>query len=218
MPASARVSGTFRNVTAISTRVGGSWKSVTAGWSRVSGVWRQFFTSVQPPFQLLESVVLSSDASSVTFSNVSSTYAANYKHLQIRYTARRNASGSVGTVLRFNGDTGSNYSRHGIGGNGSSVYAFGAGSDTSMFVGSSFGSGAAAGAFVGAIIDIVDAFSTSKFKTVRTFSGRPSEDVALHSGMWRNTSTINTILIYPDVGGTAFVAGSRFSLYGIRGS
>jgi hypothetical protein len=169
-------------------------------------------------FQLLQSVVLGSDASSVTFSNVASTYAANYKHLQIRYTVRRNASGSVGNVLRFNGDTGSNYTRHGIGGNGTSVYAFGVGSDTSMFVGSSYGSGAAAGAFVGGIIDILDSFSTSKFKTVKTFSGRPPEDVALHSGLWRNTSTINTILIYPDVGGTAFVAGSRFSLYGIRSS
>jgi hypothetical protein len=47
---------------------------------------------------------------------------ATYTHLQIRYLAG-SSGGPDSTVLRFNSDTASNYSRHALWANGSSVAA-----------------------------------------------------------------------------------------------
>lgn len=166
-------------------------------------------------YELISSTILTSSQASVTFSNLGD-YSSTYKHLQIRFTARRSTSGSVSTVMRFNSDTGSNYTRHWLRGNGSSVVSGAIAPDTSMFAGTHPGSDSTSGIFSGNIVDILDAYATSKFKTVRVFTGRSSENVELQSGLWRNTNALTTIVIYPDTTGD-WVSGCRFSLYGIKG-
>jgi hypothetical protein len=58
--------------------------------------------------------------------------------------------------------------------------------------------------------------NTSTYKTSISRSGNPaSEGTDVIVGLWRNTAAISTIDIVTLSGGTQFVAGSIFTLYGI---
>jgi hypothetical protein len=76
------------------------------------------------------------------------------------------------------------------------------------------------GVFGASIVDILDAFETTKNKTVRGlggFMGSTSDyyhKVMLSSSARYNTASTTSILIYSP--GTSFAANSRFSLYGIK--
>ena len=164
-------------------------------------------------YELISSEILTGTQASITFSSLG-TYSSTYKHLQIRYTAKQNNSGSVGINGRFNGDTGSNYNWHYLAGFSSTVASSAQANAGSMLVGSAFGTGTA-NAFGAGVIDILDAFSTTKNKTVRSLEGRATEWVALESSAWRNTASITSITFFPDV--YSFTTGTRFSLYGIKG-
>lgn len=147
----------------------------------------------------------------ITFSSIPSTYS----HLQIRLQVI--ASGGGGQALRLNGDTGSNYTRHYYGGNGSSTFASGSASQTSIFVGDDSGS-----TYLSTmIIDIIDYASTTKNKTVRSFFGRDangSGSVYLYSGLWVNTSAVTSVSLGQGLFGGIFDSGTVASLYGIKGS
>lgn len=164
-------------------------------------------------FDLLETQVLGSDTASVTFSSLS-TYASTYQHLQLRITARSSwASAQAGLVMQLNADTGSNYSYHGLGGNGSSVSSFAGANQSFMYQGVATGNTATANAFSGVVIDILDSFETTKYKTVRALFGNSTTEVGIHSGSWRNTNALTSILLKTDVTSN-LLTGSRFSLYG----
>ena len=166
-------------------------------------------------FELLETQVLDSSAASVTFSSLS-TYAADYQHLQIRGVARITttpATLGVG-MIRLNGDTGSNYSRHFLFGSGSSVFSNASASVSAMETFNASTSSNPAGEFAPFVVDILDPFETTKYPTLRTLMGAASR-IGLQSGSWRNTAAINEILIY-EIFGSSYAIGSRFSLYGIK--
>jgi hypothetical protein len=165
-------------------------------------------------YELIESTILGSATSSVTFSSLGD-YSSTYKHLQIRVAARDTRSGSVGgALIRFNSDTGSNYATHNLYGNGSSVVSD-ASTSQSYIVGLLFPSGnIAANIFGGGAMDILDAYSTTKNKTTRALSGFATNTINLTSGLWMSTASITSITILPSGGN--LLAGSRFSLYGIR--
>jgi hypothetical protein len=164
-------------------------------------------------FELIESVFLSSTTASVTFNNLNQ-YATEYKHLQIR--AVPVVTQGLTVMARLNGDTGSNYSWHTLVGNGSSVTSGASSSQPRMVVG--IATDNTIGAFV---IDFLDAYSSNKNKTMRSLNGTHRDAdryVFLSSGLWLNTSAINSITFFGEAGGNLynFVSGSRFSLYGIR--
>lgn len=169
-------------------------------------------------FDLLESQVLSSSASSVTFSSLSA-YASTYQHLQIRAVWRgARAEADDDLLMRFNSDTGTNYSYHRVGTfNASSVVSAATTSADKMFVSTGSGNSSTANAFTGVVIDILDPFEITKFKTVRSLGGVASSInyLQLISSSWRNTAAVNSIQLY-NYSNTA--ALSRFSLYGIKGS
>lgn len=168
-------------------------------------------------YDLLETQVLGSSAASVTFSSLS-TYASTYKHLQLRLVTRSSwGSAQAGLVMQLNADTAANYSYHGLGGNGSSVSSFAGASQSFMYQGVSTGNSATANAFAGVVIDILDAYETTKYKQVRALFGNATTEVGMHSGSWRNTNALTSILLKTDVTSN-FLTGSRFSLYGIKGA
>jgi hypothetical protein len=75
------------------------------------------------------------------------------------------------------------------------------------------------GVFSATVVDILDFSSTNKNKTFRLFGGNWqasgfNSQATFRSGLWRSTSAITSILIYPNT--TEFVSGSRFSLYGVK--
>lgn len=168
---------------------------------------------------LITQTVLASSAASLTF-DVSTLAAQGYKHLQLRIVARSD-SGTVYEELymRVNGDSGSNYVRHSLQGDGTSVTSNALTPPTNMEIGSMLGNTATASSFGVAIIDILDFASTSKNKTFRSMSGRVNSgqnNINLRSGLWMSTAAITSLTI-DKIFGTNWITGSRFSLYASKG-
>jgi hypothetical protein len=166
-------------------------------------------------YELIESVILGTDTSSITFSSLA-TYASTYKHLQLRAVSRDTRSGSVGGVgIRLNGDTGSNYTGHFLFADGSSVSSGSDGTSQTITFAYYNPSGLIAANIFGAgVVDILDTYSTTKNKTFRGLTGFATNAVALKSGLRMSTESTTSLTVLPSGGN--FLAGSRFSLYGIR--
>lgn len=169
-------------------------------------------------FDLLETTVLGSSASSVTFSSLG-TYSGTYKHLQIRGVARTDRSVALDNVsLRMNSDSGNNYATHQLEGNGSSVSSAANTPLNRILAGLQSGSTSTANAYGAFVLDLLDPFEATKNKTIRSYTGTTSAtNVRLYSGAWLNTASVTTLQLLPE-SGFNFVTGSRFSLYGIKGA
>ena len=141
----------------------------------------------------------------ITFSSLGT----GFKHLQIRMSANTGVAQPV--IIRFNGDTGTNYTNHAIYGDGSTVGAIGTASTSSTTVANLDGT------YYGvAIIDLLDVFSTSKNKTIRSFLGYDYNSggaVYVRSGVWQNTSAVTSITL---TASNNFTTASHFALYGIK--
>jgi hypothetical protein len=168
-------------------------------------------------YELISSTILGGTAASVTFSNLGD-YSSTYKHLQLRIVGRADGGGEESFYAQFNADTGANYASHRLVGNGSSVVSGATTSATSMSTLLFTGNSTTTTAWGGAVLDILDAYSTTKNKTIRSLSGVSNDTprIGLSSGLWASTSSITSITIGRTAGGNMF-AGSRFSLYGIKG-
>jgi hypothetical protein len=165
-------------------------------------------------FELIASAILSSSQPSVTFSNLGD-YSSTYKHLQIRSVERQsNAVLESRGVLTINSTAGTR--SHYLIGTGTSVLSLDEGSGAGIPL-YSMGASTDANNFGVRVLDIIDAYSTTKNKTVRGLFGfaNPSMNrIGLQSGFLNSTSSITSIT-YTSVAN--YVAGSRFSLYGIKG-
>jgi hypothetical protein len=164
-------------------------------------------------FELITTEILTSNQSSITFDNLG-TYSSTYKHLQIRYAAR-NTGDFAQLRLKFNADSGSNYAWHNLTGNGSVVGVNAAIDQTFAHIGRVAQSTFAANIFGGGVIDILDPYSTTKNKTLRGLGGSANNLILLQSSLWINTASVTSFLL--EGSGGSFAAGSRFSLYGIKG-
>jgi hypothetical protein len=148
-----------------------------------------------------------SGTGTVTFSSIPGTY----KSLQIRCNIVYSSTSLV--RFQYNSDTGSNYARHILYGDGSVAGADASASYTSnaiIYVGGSTGTN------VG-IVDIHDYASTTKYKTSRTFSGNDNNGsgyITSMSGLWMSTSAVTNIDILCS---SNFLSGTTFALYGIKG-
>jgi hypothetical protein len=163
-------------------------------------------------YELIETTILGTAQSEVVFSSLG-TYSSTYKHLQLRMTTRQSTNTDT-LYVRVNADTGSNYRSHLLLGNGSSVSSF---SETvnALFSYTCTASSGAANAFGGNVMDFLDAYSSTKNKTVKQLATNSRGQVSLTSAAWFNTSSITSLAISVAAGN--FVIGSRFSLYGIKG-
>ena len=175
---------------------------------------------VPQTYELISTTVLGSNQPSVTFSNLG-TYSSTYKHLQIRSVARTAQSSNTRAIgVRVNGISTSSYSWHLLEGDSSSVVSAAAANQTNGFIGHLAASGAAANIFGASVIDILDPFSSTKNTTLRGLSGATTSGenrVRLYSTLFNSTATVTSITLYSEDLTSNLVAGSRFSLYGIRG-
>jgi hypothetical protein len=143
----------------------------------------------------LATITLGSSASSVTFSSIPATY----RDLILVALPLGDEAG-----IRFNGDTGSNYTYVQMFGNGTSPFSD-SGTLTSLYV---------TGPSVPAIAQIMDYSATDKHKTALNRRNTASLTfVAAMANRWANTAAVNTMTIIALA--TTFTAGSRFDLYGI---
>jgi hypothetical protein len=122
-------------------------------------------------------------------------------------------------------DTGSNYSWHHLGGDGSAAYAGAASSVTFMSSQSSVATSVISNTFGAGVFDLLDYANTSKYKTARLLEGHDVNGttagfggrVGISSGLWQSTSTVNTIRFTPNFG-SVITEYSSFALYGVKGS
>jgi hypothetical protein len=154
-------------------------------------------------------------AATVSFTSIAGTY----KHLQIR-SIQRNTTSGLGTqigLVQFNSDTGANYSRHNLIGNGSSAVSNAVTSTTAIVMGVMPQAGDTANAFGASVMDILDYSNTSKYKTTRTLEGLDTNgggEANFRSGLWQSTSAITSIVITPT--SNNFAQYTTFALYGIK--
>jgi len=155
--------------------------------------------------------------SSASFTSIPSTYS----HLQIRFIATTNDSNYNAALIRFNSDSGANYSWRAMYGSASGVGSEGGYSDTAIRT-ISIGGTTQGSAFTLSIVNILDYKSTSKNKSSRWITGQDSNGAGYGqqgSGLWmNNTTAITSITITPITGGAVFREYSSFALYGIKGA
>jgi hypothetical protein len=166
-------------------------------------------------YESIATISLSGNSSTISFTSIPSTYT----HLQLRFSAKtdRNDQNGYGTI-RFNNDSGTNYSWHAIVGDGSTT-GRGGGINASDAGSLAFG-GSLNSAFGVGVIDILNYSSNNKHKTLKFLNGyeyNSGGEVTLYSGNWRNTATIDTISFIKGYNVNNWVSGSRFELYGIKG-
>jgi hypothetical protein len=186
--------------------------------SPILGIYASQITGklVTGSYESIQTVTVGSGgAASVTFSSIPSTYT----HLQIRGIARGTVV-STETALRnrFNGDSGSNYTRHDLRGNGTTATSAAATSADAMNYGDVSAASSNANVFGVFVGDVLDYANTNKYKTIRSLNGFDNNgdgQVGIKSGFWRNTAAVTEILIFPASGD--FTQYSTFALYGIKG-
>lgn len=152
----------------------------------------------------------------VTFSDIPQVY----KHLQVRIFSRSTTSTyqQSGGYVRFNGDTGNNYTRHGLYGDGATAGATTAATSTSYIDTNQEASNLnSTNTFGVAVVDILDYSNVYKFKTVRSLTGSDingAGTMLLRSGLWMNTAAITSMVFTES--NSNFAQYSRFSLFGLK--
>lgn len=150
------------------------------------------------------SQTLSASASSVTFSNIPQDYTDLVLVVNCKIS-----TGDAPINMQYNNDTGSNYSFTYIYGNGTSAASGRASSQTNAI-----GGYADATNFNPNIIHIMNYSNSTTYKTSLSRRNTPAILTSADVSLWRNTSAINSIYLYPNSG--SFASGSTFSLYGIQ--
>lgn len=176
------------------------------------GTFSQGAAGAAGSFESIASASGTGSSGTISFTSIPSTY----QHLQLRCFGNGDATGYG--FIRFNNDSGTNYARHTLQGDGSTVAASGAASTNNSrvfeVISSTFNGK------TGAIIDIHDYASTAKNKTVRSFSGWDNNTtgyVYLNSVLWVNTAAVNRIDLVLE-GTVKFATNMTIDLYGIKGA
>ncbi len=165
----------------------------------------------------IATTTLGSAAASITFSGISSAYT----DLRLVLVATAGTSGSgYNPALRFNSDTGTNYSTTELSGQGSAASSARTTSASYLAAGgNSSGTGMSTTIPQLFTFDIFS-YAGSTNKTVLVSSAgdlNGSGYVLSQVGLWRSTSAITDIVISRSISGgtTNFAAGTTATLYGI---
>lgn len=172
-------------------------------------------TGAMFPLQVI--TVGPSNASSVEFTNIPSTYT----HLQVRAISRSTASTTnTGVKATFNSASTNYYALHQLYGDGSSAIASPNPASSYIVTGHQTGASATGNIFGTMVMDVLDYANTNKNKTVRTFTGYDANGSGLilfRSSLWMNTNAITSISFSSEAAGD-IAQYSQFALYGIKGA
>ena len=169
-------------------------------------------------YTLISSNVLGSSAASVTFSAIPSTYT----DLVLRCSTRGSRAAVIDSiVIKFNADSGTNYSNTIITGVGTTVSSFANANTTSLSLNTSDGDTATANTF-GSFEMYIPNYTATTTKPISTIS--LSEDnssnnayLRVLANQYRGSSAISSIVLTPEIGPN-WLSGSSFYLYGIKNS
>jgi hypothetical protein len=175
-------------------------------------------------FESIETIyVASGTQANITFSSIPQTY----KHLMIRATARTNSGGQGDWVrCEFNGISGAStyfdlLSYSDGGGQSGSLATSAIGAYALRSSGVSSGS-----AYMGMnVMELLDYTATNKIKTFKYIAGHSNNtgssttngQVVFGAGVFNNTAAVTQLKFFSENSGS-FTAGTRITLYGIKGS
>ena len=153
----------------------------------------------------------------MTFSGIPATY----EHLQLRFSAREDATGADGALgLRFNG-VGSGYTYHRMSGSSSTASAGSSIIQSAIWLYWCTSGAYKAANYAGDVVDILDYGNGSKNTTIQSTAGLAASTgtprVALLSGLWTSTAAVTSITLVTGFGSN-IVRGSEFTLYGLKSS
>jgi hypothetical protein len=157
-------------------------------------------------YEPIATTTLGSATNTVTFSNLSQTYTDI-----VAVIVPKTASSTANCLARVNGDTGTNYSRTVLSGNGSTASSSRI-SNTSYL---NFDNAAYLNTeFSPWIIHFMNYSNTTTFKTVLNRGNNAALGVDAAVNLWRSTSAITEISFLQTSGN--YATGSTFTLYGIK--
>jgi len=165
-------------------------------------------------FDWLETTEVTSPASTISFTGLSSTY-SDYTHLQVRAVVKPTVARSLS--MTFNGVTSTAYSWRTVRGDGSAVSAQSATSRSNLQVGEPVGTTFSANLYGAYVLDVHDFGSSNKATTIRGILGSNDtpDMVESWSGLYyASTAAIDEMEFY--FNGSTFTGGSRISLYGVK--
>jgi hypothetical protein len=164
-------------------------------------------------------------SATISFASIPSTYT----HLQIRGILRNTTAAYAGIqnlTIRFNSDSGANYTYHYVGAIQDNAPAVAAGASTSAtginVNAVNISDGGLANDYGAIVLDILDYKNTNKYKTARLLCGvdqngttTANTGLAFGSGLWMNSAAITQIDVI--TGSANWKTGTTFALYGIKG-
>jgi len=158
-------------------------------------------------YEPIATTTASGSTGSITFNSISSSYTdlvlvANYGISEDLYGLR----------IRFNGDTGSNYSDTVLYGTGSSAASYRDTSATSIIT-SALGVNNNTLNY-NFICNIQNYSDTNTNKTALIRANAANREVVACVGLYRSTSAINSVNVFVGLGN--ILSGSTFTLYGIK--
>jgi hypothetical protein len=160
----------------------------------------------------IASATLGADAASVTFNSIPQTYTDLILIASARSTRAATADNSG---IRFNSDSGTNYSFTRLWGSGTGAFSSRATNETYAYSRINAAS-ITAGVFSPIIHNIMNYSNTITNKTVLTRGNATGDAVELNVSLWRNTAAITSITFFAENGN--LLLGSTFNLYGILGA
>lgn len=171
-------------------------------------------------YTLISSSTLGSNQTSVTFSSIPSTYTDLVLIMSVR-AANSSGNPTMSPLIRFNGDTATNYSYTELyTSNGTSAASFRASSQTAGDT-TFNGTTTTANTFSNTELYIPNyTVSANKPFSMYTVAENNATAGYIYTGaeLWRNTATINSIALVSYNGVESFATGSSFYLYGIKNS
>ena len=171
-----------------------------------------YTTAAANTYVPIATTTLSSTASGVTFSSLGS-----YTDLVIIVTGYNNSAPNDSPIIRFNGDSGANYSDTEFWGTGSVAGSGKMSSNTSITTQRAGGFTASSTQPGMLIINVMNYSNSTTYKNALVRSGVPSAttypSTEASVGLWRNTAAITSVSVI--FASTLFAIGSTFSIYGI---
>jgi hypothetical protein len=147
-------------------------------------------------------------SSSITFNSIPSTYT---DLILIINGATTSSTGNP--CLRFNGDTGTNYSRTNMGSNSSVAFTD---RETSvnriLLIGGVYFSNTLN---TNLIVHIQNYSNSTTYKSTITRANKASDGLDVSAGLWRNTAAITSLTVFT-ASGANISTNSTFTIYGIK--
>ena len=150
--------------------------------------------------------VTGSAAASYTFTSISGSYTdlvliGNPNYVGGTYVYTQVGNGSVSTSALYST---------------TQIYGSGSVAGSTRLTGSTFAWGGTDNGYSTIKIHFMNYSNTTTYKTWLCRGGSAGDYVSAEVSLWRSTSAIDTIKIYPDTGN--FPVGTTFALYGILGA